>query len=124
MSNSQLIIEVPLITVGMTWIAWLVYKQIREHFGKKDKGWFKERTLFCFFAGVICFLVAYLWLVPQVITGEVVKKTVSTQYENCKNTHTDNGELTSEQCEYFQNVLNGKYNESEQPFDISHYLGN
>lgn len=107
-----------LLAIGMTFLLWLLYKWLRESLSKKGFKEENERLVFFFVCGVTCFFVNYLWLVPQVITGDVVKNVVDQQYENCKETN----DLTNEQCQYFQDVLNGKYNESEQKININALL--
>ncbi len=117
MNTTQFIIETPLITIGMTCLIWFVYKWLKNSLGKKEAD-SNEKIVVFFFGGVICFFINYLWFVPQLLTGSIVKQTVDQQYENCKETY----DTTADQCHYFQDVLNGKYNEYEQPFNIQSFL--
>ena len=68
-----------LLAIGMTFLLWLLYKWLRESLSKKGFKEENERLVFFFVCGVICFFVNYLWLVPQVITGDVVKNVVDQQ---------------------------------------------
>lgn len=61
---------------------------------------------------------------PQVIFGGIVRTVVESQQHNCDNTFTEDGnKLTDKQCQYFQDVLNGKYTDYESKIDIQSYLG-
>ena len=105
LSDFQFVIELPLLTIGLTWIVWLLYKWLRNSLGKKNAGR-DEKILVLFFGGFACFLVVYLWLIPVLLNNDISRS----QYNNCRDTRTEDGDrLTDDQCRYFQDVLNGKY---------------
>ena len=123
MTNFQIFILTPLLTIGMCYVAWLIYKWVRETFAKKPM--IKDEWMaFAFFAGFALFFFNFLWFVPRVVVGDVVKDVLKTQDTNCNRTYTKDGdEITERQCWYFEDVLNGKYSEYTERLDIQSYLG-
>ena len=68
-----------------------------------------------FFAGLV---IAAMPLMNQVAT-DAIRAHESDQSFNCRNSLTKDGkEITEEQCQYFENVLNGKYVDEDSLQDI------
>lgn len=116
------------LTISVTWLLWVIIREWVCNNRGLSKKEFKEKadkTGFFIFFPIVCFLVCDFWLVPQVIVGSIVREVVNSQQDNCDNTYTKDGdELTDKQCEYFQDVLNGKYTTHESKINIQNYLGN
>ena len=124
MSDFQIVVLLPLLSLGMACIFCQAYNWCREHLGNKER--LKEDGYIAIFvsAAVLFGIFNMVWFIPQLVTGDVVKWVVDTQDDNCRETTTKDGEqLTDDQCEYFEDVLNGKYNEYGQRLNIRGYLG-
>lgn len=115
-----------LLTIGITWLLWAILREwvcSNRGISKKEFKEKADKTGFFIFFPMVCFLVCVFWLVPQVIVGSIVREVVNSQQYNCDNTYTKDGdELTDKQCQYFQDVLNGKYTDYESKIDIQSYL--
>lgn len=124
MSEFQVIVLLPLLSLGMACIFCQAYRWYQEHFSKKER--LEEGSYIAIFvsATILFGIFNLVWFIPQVVTGDVVKWVVDTQDDNCRETTSKDGEqLTESQCWYFEDVLNGKYNEYEQGLNIRGYLG-
>lgn len=112
------------ITISITAILWFFYKNARDNgFGSEKDITESEKTTFFALVGIAIFLLSAFWLVPTFVTGSIVKEVINAQDNNCREAYTEDGEnFSSEQCSFFQNVLNGKYTDGEPSFDIQYFL--
>ena len=101
MDNFQTFIVAPLLALGMTTVLYLICKWVYEDVmgNQMNNG---LRVTIYFFGSVVCFLISYLWFIPEVINARVINGMLDTQYETCKES------FSSSQCQYFQDALNGK----------------
>ena len=115
-----------LLTIGITWLLWAILREWvcnNRGLSKKEIKEKANKTGFFYFFPIVCFFVCAFWFVPQVIFGGIVRAVVESQQYNCDNTFTEDGnKLIDKQCQYFQDVLNGKYTEYESKIDIQSYL--
>lgn len=111
LNDFQIVVLLPLLTAGMTALGYDIYSWCKHTFGKKgveiDEN---EKIAVCVILGMLFLFVNSLWFIPKVIVGNIAEEVVKIQDENCRNsTRKDGTELTEDQCEYFHDVMNGKY---------------
>ena len=122
MSIFQAIVLTPILSVGMAYMIWLAYKGIRTIASKKHITR-DEKLNVLLWSGIACLFINFLWFVPQVVNGDMVRTITEVQDTNCRRSTTADGEqLTESQCWYFEDVLNGKYNEQGQALNIREFL--
>lgn len=124
LDNFQQFVLTPLIAIGITGVICVIYYLIRDNFGEKKAK--KGDIVLCgFFALIAALFVGYLWFVPNIVVGDVVREVVDKQSDNCRETYFEDGsELTDEQCEFFQKVLNGNYTNNQGGLIINDYTQN
>ena len=124
MDDFQQFIMAPLVAFGIAGIICVIYYLIRDNFGKK-KVKKSDIVLFGFFALTVALFVSYLWFVPNMVVGNVVREVVNKQSDNCREAYFDDGnEPTDEQCDFFQKILNGNYTNNQDGLIINGYTQN
>lgn len=121
MNEFQATILCFLLSLGMAWPIWAIYKYFRLQ--KVSK--IEESESITMIAVIImgCYMINLLWFVPRVVITDTVTSMSDAEYQNCtQSTYQDGKAFTEEQCFFFRDVLHGRYSDYKLHFDIQSYI--
>lgn len=121
MSELQVIILPFMLSLGMAWPIWAIYKHFRlQKVPEIEEG---ENITMITVIIMCCYMVNLLWFVPHVVITDAVTSMSDAEYQNCtQSTYQDGKAFTEEQCFFFRDVLHGEYSSGGSHFDIQSFI--
>lgn len=121
MSELQVIILPFILSLGMAWPIWAIYKHFRlQKVSEIEEG---ENITMITVIIMCCYMVNLLWFVPRIVITDIVTSVSDAERQNCAQSYYRDGkEFTEDQCYFFRDVLHGKYNDYKTDFDIQSYI--